>query len=216
MIRQTHSYLLGAVSGTALVAVAVVAFVLLVSAQALRSWPIGALGLGGDNSGSVSPARPASRAAAGRAAKTTASSRSAAKGGSAGGIGDPSPQPEVAARAPGGQSAPSSPAAPALSQQPSRDSLHAGSGPNPVTSGGGGSGSTGTSGNLPGSVTDTVNDAAAPADEALGGALSESGVTKVTEKATEGVSGVAGPNSALGQTVNEVAGTVDGLLGRDR
>jgi hypothetical protein len=69
---------------------------------------------------------------------------------------------------------------------------------------------------VPGSVTDTVNDAAAAADEALGGALNESGVTKVAEKATEGISGVAGPNSAVGQTVNEVAGAVDGLLGKDR
>jgi hypothetical protein len=65
-------------------------------------------------------------------------------------------------------------------------------------------------------VTGTVNDGAAAADETLGGALSESGVTKVTEEVTEGASGVAGPNSALGQTVNEVAGAVDGLLGKDR
>ena len=35
MIRQAHTYLAGAVSGTALIAVAVVAFVMLVSLQAL-------------------------------------------------------------------------------------------------------------------------------------------------------------------------------------
>ena len=40
MVRQAHTYLVGAVSGTALIAAAVVAFVLLVSAQAFRDWPL--------------------------------------------------------------------------------------------------------------------------------------------------------------------------------
>ena len=44
MIRQAHTYLAGAVSGTALIAVAVVVFVLLVSLQALRDWPLAGLG----------------------------------------------------------------------------------------------------------------------------------------------------------------------------
>ncbi len=47
MIRQAHTYLAGAVSGTALIAVAIVAFVLLVSAQAIRDWPLGGLGFAG-------------------------------------------------------------------------------------------------------------------------------------------------------------------------
>jgi collagen type VII alpha len=214
VIRQAHSYLVGAVFGTALVAVAVVAFVLLISAQALRSWPIGGLGFGGDNSGAVSPAFPAPQAATGAAAKTTASSQSAAKDGATGSTGSTSPQPEVTGSSPGGQSAPSSPAATAPGQQKSpQNSSLAGSGPNPVTSGGGGSGPTGAGG----SVTDTVNDAAAAADQALGGTLSENGVTKATETVTEGVNGVTGPNSAIGQTVNQVAGGgVDGVLNADR
>ena len=70
MIRQAHTYLAGAVSGTALIAAAVVAFVLLVSLQALRDWPLAGIGGGGDTS-AVSTGRPAAgerRCDAGRAA----------------------------------------------------------------------------------------------------------------------------------------------------
>ena len=57
MIRHSQSYLFGAISGTAVIAAAVVFFVLFVSAQALRDWPIGDLHLGGGNgSTAVSPA----------------------------------------------------------------------------------------------------------------------------------------------------------------
>ena len=40
VIRHSQSYLFGAISGTAVIAAAVVFFVLFVSAQALRDWPI--------------------------------------------------------------------------------------------------------------------------------------------------------------------------------
>jgi hypothetical protein len=58
--RFTQSYVVGAVSGTAMVAAAIVAFVVLISFQAVRDWPgsgIG-IGVGHDDSGvAVSPAR---------------------------------------------------------------------------------------------------------------------------------------------------------------
>lgn len=58
MIRHSQSYLFGAISGTAVIAAAVVFFVLFVSAQALRDWPIGDLNIGGSNdSAAVSPAQ---------------------------------------------------------------------------------------------------------------------------------------------------------------
>ena len=58
MIRLSQSYLFGAISGTAVIAAAVVFFILFVSAQALRDWPISDLSLGGsDNSTAVSPAQ---------------------------------------------------------------------------------------------------------------------------------------------------------------
>ena len=65
MIRHSQSYLFGAISGTALIAAAVVFFVLFVSAQALRDWPIGDLSIGGGNdSAAVSPAHSLGGAAA--------------------------------------------------------------------------------------------------------------------------------------------------------
>ncbi len=63
MIRQAHTYLAGAVSSTALVAAAVVAFVMLVSFQALRDWPLAGIGIGGDDGAAVGPSAPVSGAA---------------------------------------------------------------------------------------------------------------------------------------------------------
>ena len=48
MIRQARTYLVGAMSGATLIAIAIAVFVLLVSAQVFRDWPIAALG-GGDD-----------------------------------------------------------------------------------------------------------------------------------------------------------------------
>ena len=57
MIRHSQSYLFGAISGTAVIAAAVVCFILFVSAQALRDWPISNLNFGGGNeSAAVAPA----------------------------------------------------------------------------------------------------------------------------------------------------------------
>ncbi len=59
MIRHSQSYLFGAISGTAVIAAAVVCFILFVSAQALRDWPISDLnfGGGGNDSAAVAPAK---------------------------------------------------------------------------------------------------------------------------------------------------------------
>ncbi len=45
MNRFAHNYVVGAMSGTAVIAIAVAAFVLLVSMQAVRDWPASGLGL---------------------------------------------------------------------------------------------------------------------------------------------------------------------------
>ena len=55
MIRQAHTYLAGAVSGTVLIAIAVAIFVMLVSVQATRDWPFAGLVGGDDASTSVEP-----------------------------------------------------------------------------------------------------------------------------------------------------------------
>jgi len=58
-------------------------------------------------------------------------------------------------------------------------------------------------------VSGAVNDTVSGADQALGGTLGDAGVTKVTE---EVVSGAAGPESTVGETVDKVTETVGGLL----
>jgi hypothetical protein len=58
LIRHSQSYLFGAISGTAVIAAAVVCFILFVSTQALRDWPISNLNFGGGSeSAAVSPAQ---------------------------------------------------------------------------------------------------------------------------------------------------------------
>ncbi len=72
MIRHSQSYLFGAISGTAVIAAAVVFFILLVSAQALRDWPISDLSLpgSGNTSTSVSPAQSLGGGSANAAAES--------------------------------------------------------------------------------------------------------------------------------------------------
>ena len=94
MIRQAHAYVAGAMSGTVLIAAAVVVFVFLVSVQAAKDWPFA--GLVGGDSGSTSkassshPATGNGTAAAAAATAPVAGGRSGApagNGGSAGGSG---------------------------------------------------------------------------------------------------------------------------------
>src|ERR1700733_10665942 len=80
MIRQAHTYLVGAMGGATLIAVAVVVFVVLVSAQVFRDWPIAALG-GGSEPTAVSDAEAAP------AGPTTAAVVGAGAAGSGGGAG---------------------------------------------------------------------------------------------------------------------------------
>jgi hypothetical protein len=58
-------------------------------------------------------------------------------------------------------------------------------------------------------VASTVNDTVSGVDSATGGALGETGVTKVTE---EVVNGTAGPETPVGKTVDKVTDSVGGLL----
>jgi hypothetical protein len=58
-----------------------------------------------------------------------------------------------------------------------------------------------------------VNKTVAGVDEATGGVIGSTGVTGVTEKVVEEV---AGPESTVGKTVDEVVKTVGGLLGGNR
>lgn len=73
---------------------------------------------------------------------------------------------------------------------------------------------TGGGGSTSAKVTETVNETVNSVDETVtGGALEETGVTGITE---EVVNGVAGPESAVGKTVDELGNAVGGLLGGNR
>ncbi len=224
MVRQAHSYLAGAVSGTALVAAAVVAFVMLVSLQALRDWPLA--GLGGGDSAAVSPSQPVvpagagsgpaaadTQGAAGQAKGATAQgggiARNGQRDGAAGVLASPPPSagsPTGEQPAPGSTGGGSGGSVPSGSASPSsKGGAGAGTGALPGTGAGGGS----TSGAVTGAVDDTVSGV----DETLGGVLGDSGVTKVTEST---VNGLAGPESTVGKTVDKVVGTAGGVLGGGR
>ncbi len=84
LVRQAHSYFAGAISSTVLIAAAVIAFVLLVSAQAFREWPVSGLGWRGGTV-SVSPGRAVGGAAASHPrVAATARTGGAIAGGTAG------------------------------------------------------------------------------------------------------------------------------------
>jgi hypothetical protein len=239
MIRQAHTYFAGAVSGSVLIAAAVVAFVLLVSVQALRDWPLADLGGGGSET-AVSAGQPAT----GGGAPTQAAGAAAASGKGAGAAADgvggqgvdgtqagqsgkvtlggappaattsPVSQAPAAAPSPAGGGASSPAAAQSGSGAAAKSSGGSGLGGTGIKSPvGGGGDSGGTSQSTSGAVTGAVNETVTGVDETLGGALSETGVTKVTE---EVVNGVAGPESTVGKTVDGTVKAVGGLLGGNR
>jgi len=59
-------------------------------------------------------------------------------------------------------------------------------------------------------VTGAVNDTVSGVDEASGGALGKTGVTKTSEEA---VDGVAGPDSPVGKAVDKTVESVDEAVG---
>jgi hypothetical protein len=199
VIRQARTYLVGAVSGTALIGAAVVAFVVLVSLQALRDWPISGLGIGGTG-GSIAAGRPAAQGTgASRGAGRTGGTARRGVGAAGHGAGD------------GGSGKPSASPAPGPPAGSGQGFGSGGSGGS--AAGGGGSGSPGGGGggggpSLSGKVTGTVDETVSGVDEATGGALGGSGVTQTTEGA---VNGAAGPGSTAGGTIDKGVEAVGGL-----
>ena len=228
MIRQAHTYLVSAMSGATLIAIAIVAFVLLVSAQVFRDWPIAALG---DNEPSISDSRATSSPQQGAAASTAAepaaapqSTGSRADGGGNGG--DRNQTATGDATATGGPTATTSPVESGdtgsggnqggnespSSTAPSPSNPGTSSNSSQGSSTGGKSESGSTAAVTPtGKLTETVNETVSKVDETVtGGALEKTGVTEVTEGV---VNGVVGPESPVGKAVDETVKTVGGLLG---
>lgn len=236
MIRQAHTYLVSAMSGATLIAIAIVVFVLLVSAQVFRDWPIAALG--GSDGPHISESRAVAHPAAtgtttadggGTAKAVSTGSKRPAKGGDQAkpsvGSGDlatsdgstaPAETPTGSENGgPGGggnQAGSGAPGSSPSGSAPSSSSQGSSSSSSPS---GGNSGS-GSAASAPAAkVTETVNNTVNQVDETVtGGSLGKTGVTGVTEGV---VNGVAGPESAVGKVVDETVGavgkTVGGLLG---
>ena len=218
MIRQAHTYLAGAVSGTALIAAAVVGFVMLVSLQALKDWPLA--GIGGGESTAVSTGRPAGAANPGERQRRPHDRRGRGRQAGTGSR----PAAPGRANAPGGQDGVATAGGP--SPGPSGSESPA-TNESPPSSSTGGAGSTAASSSRrrwlwlkwgqrrgrTGAVDlrlchHAVNETVSGVDQATRRRAGAS--TGVTEEA---VNGVAGPESPVGKTVDKVVETVGGLLG---
>jgi hypothetical protein len=260
MIRQARKYLVGAASSVTVISIAIVLFVVLVSAQVFRDWPIGVLG--GDEKAAVASAAAvgyspdsspgAAKTVNPQAAGATPTTASTGAGGRPGGgdrtatpkentsVGSSAPPvtdsesvaaPTQSSDVPSDGSDQASPSAPS-DPSPSSGSQGSSSGSSagatsPGSSSGGSSGGstkpgagnvveevvqpiTGGGGSTSAKVTETVDSV----DESVtDGALKETGVTGLTE---EVVNGVAGPESVVGKTVDEVGNAVGGLLGGNK
>jgi hypothetical protein len=265
MVRQAHTYLVGALSGVTLIGIAIAAFVVLVSAQVFHEWPIAdlssqsqkhavsaakALPAGGSTVTAATARASGDAAGVNRAhagavegattTKATGHHHGASGRGPVADATGPATAVEGSPAASGDGTATSggnsgshtkSSGAPSQGSTPTESGSSSGTTGTTGTSGGGsgtsgGSGGTGTTGSGGGTtgsspvtattkpsqaITETVNGTVGTVDEkALGGTLEKTGVTEVTEK---GVEGVAGPESAVGQTVDGATETLNGLLG---
>jgi hypothetical protein len=286
MIRQAHTYLVGALSGVVVIGIAIAAFVVLVSAQVFHDLPIPALSssdqkvavsqnkaVASPNSGAVATAGPPqtsqgntnvnptggpngptgatapgdgrrhqtnagtpTRDATGTAevVETAPSSTSTGSDGNEGSStgggksgGGNNSQPSSTTKSPsspdngssGGNNSNSSSGTSggnggSNSGTPTTNSGSSGGAPSTGTSGGGSTtappATPVTTAKPSETVTEAVNGTVGTVDEALGGTLSESGVTKVTEEVVEGA---AGPESVVGKTVDGVGEVVGGLVG---
>jgi hypothetical protein len=225
MIRQARAYMVGAMSGASLIAVAIAVFVLLVSTQVFGDWPVAGL-LGGGEEPGVSKVKEATApvegsaagpAKAGAAGTTAGGNRAAgAEGGGAAGVGNDQGGSGAPASGEGGSAGGGGGAGGEEGSAPEGGS-GGGSGGNGAASGGGGGGSgagsaptTTTTTSSPSSkVTGAVDETVHHVDEtATDGALEESGVTETTEEA---VNGVAGSESPVGKVVDETAKSAEGV-----
>lgn len=231
MIRQAHTYLIGAMGGAMLIAIAIAVFVMLVSAQVLRNWPLGVLGGGED--AAVSKAQPAGGGGADAGADLTAGAGAGTAAGAdagrqaradlrdnagstaaGGGVGTATGGGRNATEPGGDGQGGTAGGSPQATGSPSAGGGGSASSGGGAAGGGGkaGGGSGGSTSSPSGQVTETVNNTVNQVDEAaLGGTLGSSGVTEATEGV---VNGVAGPDSTVGKVVDEAVGTVGGLLGQ--
>jgi hypothetical protein len=228
MVRQAHTYLVGAMSGATLIAAAIAVFVVLVTALVFRDWPIAGLGGSGADSASTSgheatgpsagdgAAANGAASGAGGAAAAQAGGRTAKPGSKPAADGATGATFQPGGSAPGGEAGGGNGAgsAPQGAASPGSPGSTASGGGSNGGAGGGGAGTAGGGSSTSGSVANTVNETVNQVDQTVtGGALEQSGVTGVTEGVVEGA---LGPESTVGQAVDGAADTVGGLLHPNR
>lgn len=239
MIRQARRYLLGAVSGATLIAIAIGVFVVLVSAQVFHDWPLAALG---DEGSAVAPSRPvaggeavkAAAIAAGTAARRGGADAGAPRrdrsrgdretaGGSVAAALTGAGSTETGGGAEAGAGSPASTPAAGPSPSPASGgaagSAGGGNAP-PAGSGGAGDGSGGGSGSAPGATAPDSGDAGPGGGSggsagASGNAASTAGAVAETVNGTVAQVDEKALGGALGKAgVTEVTeSVVDGVAG---
>jgi hypothetical protein len=237
VIRHSQSYLFGAISGTAVLAAAVVFFVLLVSAQAVRDWPISDITIGGgSDSSSVAPAEsvtgegtaPAAVGLSGPVTGAPAAGAGDTAAGAAGGTdavrrngAGNNRDSQAVGGGRGVESSPateqpqtSSPTPPSTGSTPSSGSAPVSPAP---STGGGGDSNTATPGNtappaVSGAGTKVARSVTKTVRDISGAATppAPSPVSNVTSGVAEVVNGSAPPPSG-GDTIDKVKGVIGGI-----
>lgn len=232
MVRQARRYLVGAVSSVTVVSIAIVLFVVLVSAQVFRDWPIAALGGGGEKS-AVSAATEVSadvegaRSAAAKPKTVNPASSRTATAGNLAGAEDRAGGGDARVAAPQDNTSVGSTAPPVTESEPVRsgpDSEGTGSSPrNPSDSGSAPAPSQSAPASSGGGSTpaSNSNSGIGGGSKSSGGSSSggstESGGSKppgnVVEEVVDPVTGGGGSTTAkVTETVNSTVNTVDETL----
>lgn len=197
-------------SATALIAVAVVVFVVLVSLQAVQDWPLVGLGSAEESASSTDARRPAdgkapvASAALPGAASTATSTAGAPERAGSGATPNPVATVPTASESPNtGTEAPGTGAAPGDASAPSASSASgSGSAVTPA-----GNPRTNSSPSVEQVVTDTVSEVDGSLEETTAGA------TKAVEDV---VTQTTGPTSTVGQVAGRATDVAGGLLGEGR
>lgn len=198
MIRQARTYLVSAMSGAGLIAIAIAVFVVLVSTQVFRDWPLAALGDKPDDSAAVSSARPAAGSSGVQASRVKTTQE--APGGAAANSGAGS-----AENGGGGQGAGVQAGAPAVDQAPSGEGGNGEAGGGNGGSNGGGSNGGGSGGS--GGGGGSQNPTSAPESSSSSGG--STGTGKGGGEESSGSGSLPTPSSASGTITETVNGTVN-------
>jgi hypothetical protein len=208
MVRQAHVYLVGAMSGAVLIAIAIAVVVMLLFAQATKQWPVVEIGGGTDHPAAISARDPG-----GAVADPSAVAVSGGGPPNIDPLGDTSPLGSGVEKAPGPATEPPGKAGPGIENGtqaapgPEREAGRVPPSPAPVVS-------EDSRTPTPTPVTETVEATVREIDSTvIGDGLEYAEVIAVTDGA---VYDVVDPESTAWQTGEETVDTVDGWPGDPR